>query len=128
MASTTNPKDRCLRCGQNALVTDADTGGLLCEKCGHVITDNLRQAFGELGRLKDKLAVGDAVIANAAYMCRNALQKIARGRSISALAASALYAACRNTETPRTLKEMEQASNVRRKDIARCYRLLLREA
>ena len=129
MASTTNPKDRCPRCGQNALVTDADTGGLFCEKCGHVITDNnLRQAFGELDRLKYRLTVGDAVIANAAYICRNAFKKdLARGRSISALAASALYAACRNIETPRTLKEMEQASNIPRKDIARCYRLLLRE-
>ena len=102
--------------------------GLICEKCGHVITDNLRQVLGELDRLKDRLAVGDAVIENAAYICRNALEKdLTRGRSISALVASALYVACKNTETPRTLKDMEQASNIKRKDIARCYRLLLRE-
>ena len=50
-----------------------------------------------------------------------------RGRSISALIASALYAACRDTETPRTLKDIGQSSNIKRKDIARCYRLLLRE-
>ena len=128
MAGTTNPKDRCPRCGQNALVTDADTGGIFCEKCGHVITDSLRQAFSELDRLKYKLAVGDAAIAKAAYICRKALEKnLARGRSISALVASALYVACKNTQTPRTLKDMEQASNVKRRDIARCYRLLLRE-
>ena len=41
--------------------------------------------------------------------------------------ASALYAACRDTETPRTLKDIAQARNIKRKDIARCYRLLLRE-
>ncbi len=89
---------------------------------------NFRQAFSELDRLKDKLAVGDSVIEKAAYIYRNALEKgLVRGRSISALIASALYAACRDTETPRTLKDIAKASNIKRKDIARCYRLLLRE-
>ena len=41
--------------------------------------------------------------------------------------ASALYAACRDTETPRNLKDVEQAANIKRKDIARCYRLLVKE-
>ncbi len=38
--------------------------------------------------------------------------------------ASALYAACRDTETPRNLKDVEQAANIKREDIARCYRLV----
>jgi transcription initiation factor TFIIB len=89
---------------------------------------NFRQAFSELDRLKDKLAVGDAVIEKSAYIYRKALEKgLVRGRSISALIASALYAACRDTQTPRTLKDISNASNIKRKDIARCYRLLLRE-
>ena len=89
---------------------------------------NFRQAFSELDRLKDKLAVGDAVVEKAAYIYRKALEKgLVRGRSISALIASALYAACRDTETPRTLKDIANSSNIKRKDIARCYRLLLRE-
>ncbi len=89
---------------------------------------NFRQAFSELDRLKDKLAVGDSVVEKAAYIYRKALEKgLVRGRSISALIASALYAACRDTETPRTLKDVGNASNIKRKDIARCYRLLLRE-
>jgi len=89
---------------------------------------NFRQAFSELDRLKDKLVVGDAVIEKAAYIYRKALEKgLVRGRSISALIASALYAACRDTETPRTLKDIANSSNIKRKDIARCYRLLLRE-
>ncbi len=89
---------------------------------------NFRQAFSELDRLKDKLVVGDAVIEKAAYIYRKALEKgLVRGRSISALIASSLYAACRDTETPRTLKDVANSSNIKRKDIARCYRLLLRE-
>jgi transcription initiation factor TFIIB len=41
--------------------------------------------------------------------------------------AASLYAACRDTETPRTLKDVGLASNIKKKDIARCYRLLHRE-
>jgi len=89
---------------------------------------NFRQAFSELNRLKDKLAISDAVIEKAAYIYRKALDKgLVRGRSISALMASALYAACRDTEAPRNLKDVEQAANIKRKDIARCYSLLIKE-
>ena len=89
---------------------------------------NFRQAFSELNRLKDKLAISDAVIEKAAYIYRKALEKgLVRGRSISALMASALYAACRDTATPRNLKDVEIAANIKRKDIARCYRLLVKE-
>jgi len=89
---------------------------------------NFRQAFSELNRLKDKLAISDAVIEKAAYIYRKALDKgLVRGRSISALMAAALYAACRDTATPRNLKDIEIAANIKRKDIARCYRLLVKE-
>ena len=89
---------------------------------------NLRQAFSELDRLADKMSLSDAVIEKSAYIYRKALERgLVRGRSISALIAASLYAACRDTETPRTLKDVQAVSNVRKKDIARCYRLLLRE-
>lgn len=92
------------------------------------IDRNFRQAFGELNRLKDKLAISDAVIEKAAYIYRKALEKgLVRGRSISTLIASSLYASCRDTETPRNLKDVEQAANIKKKDIARCYRLLVKE-
>lgn len=41
--------------------------------------------------------------------------------------ASTLYTVCHDTETPRNLKDVEQATNIKRKDIARCYRLLVKE-
>ena len=92
------------------------------------IDRNFRQAFSELDRLKDKLALSDAVIEKTAYIYRKALDKgLVRGRSIPGLVAAALYAACRNTETPRTLTDVANGINIKRKDVARCYRLLLRE-
>jgi transcription initiation factor TFIIB len=89
---------------------------------------NLRQALSELATLKDKLSLSDSVIEKAAYIYRKALEKgLVKGRSISALIASALYAACRDTETRRTLTDVADAVNIKKKDIARCYRLLHRE-
>ena len=78
---------------------------------------NLRQAFSELDRLSDKLSVSDAVVEKAAYIYRKALERgLVRGRSISAIIAASLYAACRDRETPRTLKDLAVVSNVKKKD------------
>ena len=97
-------------------------------KVNSPVDRNLRQALTELATLKDKLSLSNHIAENAAYIYRKALEKrLVRGRSISALLASSLYAACRNTETPRTLQDISKAANLKRKDIARCYRLLHRE-
>jgi len=89
---------------------------------------NLRQALSELGRLKDKLAISSSVLEKAAYIYRKAMDKqLVRGRSISSLIAASLYAACRDAETPRTLKDVADAANIKRKEISRCYRLLHKE-
>lgn len=89
---------------------------------------NLAQAMAELDRLSDKLYIPGPVKEKAAVIYRRALDKgLVRGRSIAAIAAAALHAACRSTKTPRTLREIAEASLVDKKDVARCYRLLLRE-
>ena len=89
---------------------------------------NFRQAFSELGRLKDKLALSDAIIEKTAYIYRKALDRgLVRGRSILGLLAASLYAACRDTETPRTITDVANGINITRKDVSRSYRLLLRE-
>ena len=89
---------------------------------------NLRQALNEMDKLKDKLALTDAVIEKASYIYRKAMEKkLVRGRSIHGLVAACIYASCRNTETPRTLNDIADGINIRRKDVARCYRLIYRE-
>ncbi len=89
---------------------------------------NLAQAMAELDRLTDRLHVPANVKEDSAVVYRKALDSgLVRGRSIAAIAAASLYAACRSSETPRTLKEVASASRIKKKDVARCYRLLLRE-
>jgi len=89
---------------------------------------NLAQAMAELDRLSDKLHITPSIKEKAAVIYRKALDKgLVRGRSISAISAASLYAACRMTQTPRTLREISKESPIEKKDIARCYRLMLRE-
>jgi len=89
---------------------------------------NFRQAFNELYRLKDKLSLSDSVVEKAAYIYRKALEKkLVRGRSISSMMGSALYAACRQAGTPRSLKDIAETINIKKGDLAACYRKLVRE-
>ena len=89
---------------------------------------NLAQAMAELDRLTDTLHIPASIKERAAIVYRKALDNaLVRGRSIAAITAASLYAACRMSETARTLKDVSAASRIRKKDVARCYRLLVRE-
>jgi len=92
------------------------------------IERNLLQALAELDRIADKLHLPEDLQEEAAEIYRRALEKgLVRGRSISAIVAAAAYAACRRYDKPRSLKEIAAVSRVKKKDIARCYRLLVQE-
>ena len=95
----------------------------------HSSTDqNLARAMAELDRLTDMLHIPASIKERAAIVYRKALNNaLVRGRSIAAITAASLYAACRMSETARTLKDVSAASRIRKKDVARCYRLLVRE-
>ena len=87
---------------------------------------NLSRAMSELERLSEKLHISSSVQEMAAVIYRKALNKnLVRGRNIAAIAAGSLYAACRFTKIPRTLKEIEEVSLRDQKEIARAYRLIV---
>jgi transcription initiation factor TFIIB len=89
---------------------------------------NLVHALDELDILKDKLGLSGAVVEKAAYIYRKALdRRLVRGRTTLGIMAAATYAGCREMEMPWTLKDIAAASNLKRKDIARNYRMLLFE-
>ena len=92
------------------------------------IDRNYRQAFTQLNTMRDKISVSDSIVENAAYIYRKALdKKLVQGRSITAVMASALYAACRNAETPRTIKDIADVINIPKGSIADAYRVLVKE-
>ena len=92
----------------------------------HTSTDrNLRQAFEHLDKLKDKLGLSDAIIEKTAYIYRKAQENgMVRGRTINSVLAASLYIACREMEVSRTLKDIAAISNIKRKELARMYRLM----
>jgi transcription initiation factor TFIIB len=87
---------------------------------------SLRFAFSELGSLKDKLGLSDAIIERTAYIYRKVQEKgMLRGRSILAVLAAAIYIACRQLNVPRTLDDIATSSDVKRKFIAKSDRDLI---
>ena len=88
---------------------------------------NLRSAFVILSSVQSKLEISDTVIERAAYLYRKAMTKnIIRGRTISGMILSALYASCRESNVPRTLQDVASAGNVSFKDLSRHYRILVK--
>src|SRR2546425_10154631 len=84
---------------------------------------NLGTAFNQINILKDKLGLPDAIIEKTAYIYRKVRERgLGRGREISSALSAALYLACREEGTPRTLKEICLISNLKRKAISREYR------
>jgi len=92
------------------------------------IDRNLAQAMNELERIGNLLNVPKPVKDEAALIYRKAVEKgLVRGRSIESVVAAAIYAACRRLRVARTLDEISQYTKANRKEVARCYRLLLKE-
>ncbi len=88
----------------------------------------LKKAFVMLDTLQTKLAIPDVVVEKAAYIFRKALaKKMTSGRNISSLISASLYTACREANTPRTLNDIANAANIRKKDLSRTYRLLIKD-
>src|SRR5919198_3049620 len=121
--------------------TDRDSTGRKIDTAMHTTMQRLRmwdlrahvsrsdkgliQALNELQILKDKLTLPYVVVEKAAYIYRKAHdRKLSRGRAISALIAASIYIACREMNTPRTLKDIAEASNIKRKQLAKAYTLL----
>ncbi len=74
---------------------------------------SLRSAFMILNTLKSKLDLSDAIVERAAYLYRKAVaKKLTPGRTIAGLMLASLYAACRETNAPRTLLEIANAGNI----------------
>jgi transcription initiation factor TFIIB len=89
---------------------------------------NLSIAMAELDRMTAALHLPHSIKEQAAIMYRKALKMdLIRGRSIDAFVAATIYAACRQNAVPRPLKEISKLSPREHGEIARTYRLLLKE-
>ncbi len=88
---------------------------------------NLIHALHTLDRIASGLDLPKPVREHAAIIYREAIKKnIIRGRTTEGIVAGCIYAACRKYNIPRTLDEIENKTNVTRKQIGRGYRHLSR--
>ncbi len=82
--------------------------------------------MNELDRLSGKLNIPSSVQEMAAMIYRKVLNNdLVRGRSIKEIIVGALYAACRLTRIPRTLREVAEVGLQDPKDVSRAYRLIV---
>jgi transcription initiation factor TFIIB len=82
--------------------------------------------MAELDRLSSQLGLNRSVKELAAMLYRKLIVKrLARSRSIDAIVAGSIYAACRLRKTPRSLIEIAKHTRVSKKKIGQHYRLIV---
>jgi transcription initiation factor TFIIB len=90
----------------------------------------LATAMNEINRISTAIKATKHTQETAATIFRRALDNnLLRGRSTTHLAAACVLLACRQTDTPRTLKEILQTTGNRttRRDVGRSFRFLHKE-
>jgi transcription initiation factor TFIIB len=89
---------------------------------------SLRRAFVDLDRLRGMLRLSDAIVEKAAYIYRRAQEQgLVRGRTMRAVMGAAIYIVQREMGISGTLDDIIRATNTKEKDLARAYRILIRE-
>ena len=97
-------------------------------KVSSSVERNLTEALQTLNRFTSAMGLPRAIRENAAIIYRKAaLKNLIRGIKIEGVVAAAIYAACRKCNTPRTLREIYNNTNIPIKVIGRYYRYLTRE-
>ena len=89
---------------------------------------SFQKAFILLYAISSKLGLPESVVEETAYLFRKiAARKILAGRSTSAMLCATIYITCRITDTPRTLQDVVEAGNIKKKVLQRTYRFLAKE-
>jgi len=88
---------------------------------------NLASALTEMHRIADTLNLPKNVLETAAVMYRKAVKKrLTRGRSLRGMTVATIYLACRQCKLLRTIEELSQAACINKVEVARYYRLLVK--
>jgi transcription initiation factor TFIIB len=86
---------------------------------------NLRIALLEMNKLKEKLNLSIAIVERAAYLYRKAAKaQLIRGRTAKSVVGACLYAACRDMDNTRTIIDISNHLQEKRKVVAKAYRML----
>ncbi|KXJ12022.1 transcription initiation factor IIB [Exaiptasia diaphana] len=88
---------------------------------------SLLNAFREISIMADRINLPRKIVDRANTLFKQVHeQKSLKGRSNDAIASACLYIACRQEGVPRTLKEICAISKISKKEIGRCFKLILK--
>jgi transcription initiation factor TFIIB len=86
----------------------------------------LVNAFKEISNMADRINLPRTIVDRANNLFKQVRDgKNLKGRSNDAIASASLYIACRQEGVPRTFKEICAVSKISKKEIARCFKLIL---
>ena len=87
----------------------------------------LLNAFRTIMNMADRINLPKTIVDRANQLFKMVSDgKNLKGRSNDAIAAACLYIACRQEGVPRTFKEIVAVSTVSKKEIGRCFKLILK--
>lgn len=89
---------------------------------------NLQKAIQEMSKLKEKLVLTDAIMDESIRMYRKIIdKKLTRGYPINAHVGSCVYASCKITETPRTMGSIANSLGMKKIEIRKSYKMMVKE-
>lgn len=87
----------------------------------------LINAFREISNMADRINLPKTLVERANALFKQVHDgKIVKGRSNDAIASACLYIACRHEGVPRTFKEICAIAQISKKEIGRCFKLILK--
>lgn len=87
----------------------------------------LLNAFREINGMADRINLPKTIVDRANTLFKQVHDgKNLKGRSNDAIASACLYIACRQEGVPRTFKEICAVSKISKKEIGRCFKLILK--
>lgn len=87
----------------------------------------LMNAYKEISNMADRISLAKTIVDRAKLLFKQVHDgKTLKGRSNDAIASACLYIACRQEGVPRTFKEICAISRVSKKEIGRCFKLILK--
>ncbi len=87
----------------------------------------LVNAFREISNMSDRINLPKTIVDRANLLFKQVHDgRTLKGRSNDAIASACLYIACRQEGVPRTFKEICAVSKVSKKEIGRCFKLILK--
>ncbi|XP_051868340.1 transcription initiation factor IIB isoform X1 [Narcine bancroftii] len=87
----------------------------------------MMNAFKEISNMSDRINLPRNIVDRTNNLFKQVYeQKSLKGRSNDAIASACLYIACRQEGVPRTFKEICAVSRIPKKEIGRCFKLILK--